>query len=716
MFSLVFAAIFSATRIVRRTASPPTARVCFAIRAMSSSEDNAVRLQAMQDACTAAGDDVRALKANKADKTEIDAAIAKLKELKIALDVEVKAAMAAGDEKLAEKENFRNKMSGALEQRLFYIPSFKIYGGVAGLYDYGPPGCAVKSNLQAFWRQHFVLNEGMLELECPSVTPEVVLQASGHVEKFTDLMVKDVVTKDCFRADHLVEENLERILADPMTPADRRRELEDMLARIEEFTAEEMGAAIVNLGIKAPETKNDLSAPYPFNLMFPTQIGPSGAAQGFLRPETAQGIFVNFRDLLYYNGGKLPFAAAQVGQSFRNEIAPRAGLLRVREFTQAEIEHFVHPEKKEHARFNEVADVELNLFSRDAQLAAVKKPFLMTAREAVAKGIVANETLAYFVARTHVFLEKIGIDLKRLRFRQHLQHEMAHYAEDCWDAEIECTYGWIECVGLADRSAFDLKAHSDKSKVELTAYERYDEPVISEVFVCEPNKKDMGKAFKKDAKAVTDALMALSQEDAFALAAKIDADGAATLATAAGEKEILPGMVSVRMETQKLSGRNFTPSVIEPSFGIGRIMYCMFEHSFYVRGDDEQKTVFKFSPLIAPIKLAIFPLVNDSGMNAHAEKLSRELSSEGVSTKLDTTATTVGKRYARNDERGIPFAVTVDHRTLQDGTVTVRERDSCDQVRVLSADVLALVKRMCALTHTWEDATAGLEKQAAAAE
>ena len=142
---------------------------------------------------------------------------------------------------------------------------------------------------------------------------------------------------------------------------------------------------------------------------------------------------MNFRDLLYYNGGKLPFAAAQVGQSFRNEIAPRAGLLRVREFTQAEIEHFVHPEKKEHARFNEVADVELNLFSRDAQLAAVKKPFLMTAREAVAKGIVANETLAYFVARTHVFLEKIGIDLKRLRFRQHLQHEMAHYAEDCWD-------------------------------------------------------------------------------------------------------------------------------------------------------------------------------------------------------------------------------------------------------------------------------------------
>ena len=268
--------------------------------------------------------------------------------------------MAAGDEKLKEKENFRAKMGGALEQRLFYIPSFKIYGGVAGLYDYGPPGCAVKSNLQAFWRQHFVLNEQMLEVECPAVTPEVVLQASGHVDRFTDLMVNDVVTKDCFRADHLVEENLERMMADPMLTPERRRELEDMLARLEEFTPEEMGAAIDSLGLKAPETKNDLTAPYPFNLMFPTQIGPSGQQRGFMRPETAQGIFVNFRDLLYYNGGKLPFAAAQIGQSFRNEIAPRQALLRVREFTQAEIEHFVHPDHKEHPRFGEVKDVELS--------------------------------------------------------------------------------------------------------------------------------------------------------------------------------------------------------------------------------------------------------------------------------------------------------------------------------------------------------------------
>jgi len=623
--------------------------------------------------------------------------------------------MAAGDEQAKEKENFRAKMGGALEQRLFYIPSFKIYGGVAGLYDYGPPGCAVKSNLQAFWRQHFVMNESMLEVECPSVTPECVLKASGHVDRFTDLMVNDVVTKDCFRADHLVEENLERMIADPMLAPARRTELEDLLARIEELTAEEMGAAIVDLGIKAPETKNDLTAPYPFNLMFPTQIGPSGAAPGFLRPETAQGIFVNFRDLLYYNGGKLPFAAAQVGQSFRNEISPRAGLLRVREFTQAEIEHFVHPDHKDHARFDEVKDVGLSLFSRDAQLGAVKKPFPMSVGDAVEKGIIANQTLGYFIARTQLFLEKIGINPAKLRFRQHLQHEMAHYAEDCWDAEIESTYGWVECVGLADRSAYDLKAHSVASKVELTAHERFAEPVMEEVLVVEPNKKDMGKAFKKDAKAVTDALQAMCKEDALALGAKLEAEGKATVATEAGEKEILPGMVRIAMETKKISGRQFTPSVIEPSFGIGRIMYCMFEHNFYVRADDEQKTVFKFSPIIAPIKCTIFPLVNDAGMNALAERVSRELAADGISAKLDTTAISVGKRYARTDELGVPFAVTVDHRSLDDDTVTLRERDSCEQVRLKSDQVLALVKKLCAMTTTWEEATKGMERQEQAA-
>ena len=537
-----------------------------------------------------------------------------------------------------------------------------------------------------------------------------------HVEKFTDLMVNDVVTKDCYRADHLLGDRVEELLKDPMLKADRRRELEDMQARIDEFNPEQMAEALKNTETKAPTTNNDLCEPYPFNLMFPTQIGPSGAVKGFLRPETAQGIFVNFRDLLYYNGGKLPFAAAQIGQSFRNEIAPRAGLLRVREFTQAEIEHFVHPDHKNHPRFVEVADTVLNLFSQDAQLGEVKKPFLMTVGEAVSKGIIANETLGYFIARCHLFLLQIGIDTTRLRFRQHLKHEMAHYAADCWDAEIQCSYGWIECVGLADRSAFDLKAHSEKSNVELVAYERYAEPIQEEIVEVTPNKQAIGKAFKRDAKAVTDALAALNEADAFALRDAIEANGAAPLQTESGEMQIITGMVTVERVTKTVNGRNYTPSVIEPSFGIGRIMYCMFEHAFYIRPDDEQKTVLKLTPVVAPIKATIFPLVNDSALNELSVAMNKSLTSNGISAKLDTTAISIGKRYARTDELGVPFAVTVDHRSITDGTVTVRERDSCDQVRVPIPRVPELLRVLCAMTEDWATATASFEKQAVASD
>ena len=170
-----------------------------------------------------------------------------------------------------------------------------------------------------------------------------------------------------------------------------------------------------------------ISEPFPFNLMFRTSIGPRGDIVGFLRPETAQGIFVSFRDLLYYNGGKLPFAAAQIGQSFRNEISPKQGLLRVREFTQAEIEHFVHPEHKEHPRFSEVAHVAPILASAQAQQSATL-PAPVKLQDAVQQGIIANETLAYFIGRTYMFMVAVGINPRRMMFRQHLPNEMAHYA------------------------------------------------------------------------------------------------------------------------------------------------------------------------------------------------------------------------------------------------------------------------------------------------
>jgi glycyl-tRNA synthetase len=254
----------------------------------------------------------------------------------------------------------------------------------------------------------------MLEIDCTSVTPEPVLVTSGHVAKFSDLMVKDVKTGACYRADHLLEQHLEKLLEQKDLPKDKAEEMKLVIAQADALSVADMHAVMQKYNVKAPDTNNDISAPEPFNLMFGTQIGPSGKIKGYLRPETAQGMFVNFQRLLEYNGGKLPFAASQIGQAFRNEIAPRSGLLRVREFTLAEIEHFVNPEDKRHPKFARISNLVLNLFPREEQLAA-KPTIQMTIGEAVKKGVVANETLGYFIARTYLFLTSAGIKKERLR-------------------------------------------------------------------------------------------------------------------------------------------------------------------------------------------------------------------------------------------------------------------------------------------------------------
>lgn len=250
--------------------------------------------------------------------------------------------------------------------------------------------------------------------------------------------------------------------------------------------------------IRNPDTGNVVTEPVQFNLMFASSIGPTGQHPGFLRPETAQGHFLNFSRLLDFNNGRLPFASAQIGRSFRNEISPRAGLLRVREFTMAEIEHYVDPADKSHPRFAEVRDVVVGLLDRDTQSGGHTTVRQMSIGDAVSQGVIANETLGYFVARIYAFLTKIGINEKRLRFRQHMANEMAHYATDCWDAEIQNSYGWTECVGCADRAAYDLTVHAKKTGASLVVREALKEPIVTEKIVAELNKKKMGKAFGKD--------------------------------------------------------------------------------------------------------------------------------------------------------------------------------------------------------------------------
>ncbi|ENN77328.1 hypothetical protein YQE_06154, partial [Dendroctonus ponderosae] len=589
------------------------------------------------------GDLVRQLKADGAPELDVKKAVLELKARKKVLE----------DKELALAPNAtfdRAKMEDLLKRRFFYDQSFAIYGGISGQFDFGPMGCAFKSNLLNLWRQSFVFEEQMLEVSCSILTPEQVLKASGHVDRFADLMVKDVKSGECFRLDHLIKAHLEKIAADKKATVETKEECTDIVIKVSStlildgMNKEEMAAILQKFQMKSPTTGNDLTEPIEFNLMFGTQIGPSGLAKGYLRPETAQGIFVNFKRLLEFNQGKLPFAVAQIGDSFRNEISPRSGLIRVREFTMAEIEHFCDPNDKNHPKFEDVKDVELLLYSACNQMdgkAAERK----TIGAAVSTGLVANETLGYFIARIQQFMVKSGVDPKRLRFRQHMANEMAHYACDCWDAECLTSYGWIECVGCADRSAFDLTQHSKASGVRLAAEKKLDQPKTVDVVEAAPNKGALGKEFKKDAKKIQDTLASLS---------------------------------------------------------IGRVMYAIFEHNFKQRENDEQRTYLSLPAVVAPLKCSVLPLSSNSEFKPIIKQLSTDLTKVVVSHTVDDSSGSIGRRYARTDEIAIPYGITIDFDTLKEPhTVTLRERDSMTQVRIPLTEIADVVHNLAYNKQSW---------------
>ena len=517
----------------------------------------------------------------------------------------------------------RGALDCLLRRRMFYTPAFEIYGGVSGLYDYGPPGCALQANIVDLWRKHFVLEEDMLEVDCTSLTPHDVFKTSGHVDKFADWMCKDPKTGEILRADHLVEEVLEsrlkgdkeargqKVEVNEEKEAKKKKkakdtkavklddsvvqEYEEILAKIDNYNGEELGQLITKYRIKNPSTGGDLLPPVAFNLMFQTSIGPSSNLAGYLRPETAQGQFLNFQKLLEFNQQAMPFASASIGKSFRNEISPRAGLLRVREFLMAEIEHFVDPEGgKKHPRFNEVKDIELVLLNRTTQLEGRTDVERLPIGKAVSAGTVDNEVLGYFLARIHLFLEKLGVDQTKVRFRQHMANEMAHYAADCWDAELLTSYGWIECVGCADRSAFDLTVHAKKTGAPLCVRETRSEPLKIEEWQIDLDKKKFGPKFKKDGKTVEAAVDALSQELREKLSLDLQKNGKIEVevpGVGSGKVEIDKDLIAIEKRTRVEHTREYTPNVIEPSFGIGRILYSLMEHVYWSREGDEARGV-----------------------------------------------------------------------------------------------------------------------------
>lgn len=564
-------------------------------------------------------------------------------------------------------------------RRGFIWPAFELYGGSAGFYDYGPLGAPLKRCMEDLWRRAFNIGEGYHEIEAPTIGVEDIFIASGHVGGFSDPSTECLTCGEAFRADHLVKHVVE--FPDTMSN-------------------EELDEIIHHHGITCPECGGPLGKVFRFNLMFNTSIGPGGKRIAYLRPETAQGMFIDFSRLLRYAREKIPFGATQIGKSYRNEISPRQGVIRLREFTQAEAEIFVDPRDKSHPRFDEVADLKLTFYS-DPMQNSDEGPQEMAVAEAVEQGVIAHQFLGYCVARTYQYLLDVGLDPELVRFRQHQRDEMAHYAADCWDAEmLTDRFGWIELVGIADRTDYDLTQHTKHSQHDLSVFIPYPAPQKVTKLVVKPNMGVIGPKYKGKAQAVMNALKELSEEELRQEPIRVTVDSEVF--------EVDPSLVEYETIEEEVHGESIVPHVIEPSFGVDRILYGVLEHSYHeepVEGDEEGeiRAVLRLKPKVAPIQVGVFPLLSRDELIKVARDIDKNLREAGVRVDYDDSGT-IGRRYRRNDEIGTPYAVTVDYETLEDGTVTIRDRDSMKQVRAPVEGLTEILRCLLDETMKFEDA------------
>nr|WP_319374493.1 glycine--tRNA ligase [uncultured Methanobacterium sp.] len=562
------------------------------------------------------------------------------------------------------------------KKRGFLWSSFEIYSGVAGFFDYGPLGAILKNKIMNKWRNYYLVGEGFYEIESPTIMPEEALKASGHVDHFNDPMTE---CKDClevFRADHVIKEAIGE--------------------EVEGLKNQELTEILSNQEILCPKCGGHLTHVWSYNLMFQTLIGAKGKKTGYMRPETAQGIFIPFKRLLRFFRGKLPFGVVQLGKAYRNEISPRQGVIRLREFTQAEAEIFVDPRVKTHPNFQNVAQQVLTLYTAQAQ--EEEGEFIqITAEKAVNKGVISSQMLTYQLCLADRFMEELGIPENVIRFRQHMKTEMAHYAIDCWDVEIYTDrYGWIEVIGIADRTDFDLKSHSQYSKEDLSVFIEYDEPRTVTKMAAKPDMKKFGPLFKGNAPKI---LNFLKEADSDLIKESFDENGVYELELEGESYQLTPDIISFEEVEETVRGEKVYPHVIEPSYGIDRITYSVLLHSFT---QEDDRNIFHFPADIAPVGVNVFPLVNKDELVEISGNIMNNLRDEGIIAEVDTSGT-IGRRYARSDEIGTPFAVTVDHQSLEDNTVTIRERDSQEQIRVLISEVPGKVNDLILKKITFSD-------------
>ncbi len=548
-------------------------------------------------------------------------------------------------------ENFSsdrmNRLAGMLKRRGIILPAFEIHGGAAGLYDFGPVGGRLRSKVISSWLEHWLKLGNIVEISCPTVTPFPVLEASGHVGEFSDYLTECNNCNEASRADHLIE---------------------DEYPNADSFTLQELSKLITDLNPKCPNCNtSDWGEIVAQNLMFNTKIGAgTSGRQAFLRPETAQGMFTSFPSIYRHFRERLPFGAVQTGKGYRNEISPRQGMIRLREFNMAELEYFIDPDSKINHDFSKW-DHEVTLVADG--IGEIKMPI----SDAVSNGTIRHPTVGYFMGLTMDFLISVGINPELLRFRQHESNEMAHYAQDCWDVEIFGSYGWIECVGIAHRGCYDLEAHENATGQRLRAWRSYKESKVENIDMWTTDGATAGPAFRSLAGKVKSVVENLPIDTSFPLKISIDSE----------DVEILPVHVKRVQKTDTISGEWFIPHVIEPAFGIDRIIWHIIDHAYIeLEKSGEPYNLLRLNNSVSPIDFAVLPLFEKDGMDVIANNIHQEIcSKKGIYSIYDASGS-IGRRYARADEIGIPCCITIDHESVTDGTVTLRDRDSGEQRRV----------------------------------
>jgi glycyl-tRNA synthetase len=535
-------------------------------------------------------------------------------------------------------------------RRGFFWGSFEIYGGVSGFIDLGPLGTGLRREIEDMWREFFLRRHGFVEISTPIITPERVLEASGHVKNFKDPMTECTNCHRRFRADQLIKESTG--------------------TETEGLDLDQLSLLLKQ--VKCPECSGVLGSPQHFVTMFKTNIGPYGEDPAYTRPEAAQGIFVDFRRVLEVMREKFPLGIAQIGTVLRNEISPRQGPIRLREFTIMDFELFFDSEKPECPYIDEVKEDTLHIITEETRKKGRSETTRITTAEALEKRLVKSPWMAYFMAQSTRFLVKLGIDLGNQRFFEKLSTERAHYSAQTFDHEVKLDrWDWVEVAGFAYRTDYDLRSHMQATGIDMRVFKAYDSPIEKTIRTVRPNHERIRKQFGKDAGRI----ISLLAKENLPLMLRGKKPGESIRIDA---YDIPIELFDTKEETIKEAGTKFLPHVIEPSFGVERLVYSTLEHNLRMKGE---RLILSLPFGIAPTQAAVYPLVNKDGLVKKAESVHRSLLKSGLRVEYDD-AGSIGRRYARADEAGIPLGITVDYDTLKDGSVTLRDRDSWNQIRV----------------------------------